>query len=255
VEEKEVRRTDAAARKVKREEMAKSKKELLRDEKKRRKEPPVKEAAKRTGREGKGDTHVKATAMVKPVKAAPCTKAKGKPETEAQKAKRALDKKTKEDEKKAIAARRSEREKRVGASGTPRTTAEVYINKCLVPLVAQMKVLYPDGDWWLLQDGARYHNCGLVQRWLQEQHVKCIGVGGDVCGWPGNSPDLNPQENVWAISKDRAYQVTCTDLDHADKVYRSAFTTIDSSLCERLMMGMDERMTQVLLRAGKYIGK
>ena len=46
-----------------------------------------------------------------------------------------------------------------------------------------------------MQDGAPCHRSKIVKKFLEENHVTTLD-------WPGNSPDLNPIENLWAKMKD-----------------------------------------------------
>ena len=45
------------------------------------------------------------------------------------------------------------------------------------------------------QDGARCHPASSTRRWLESMNVRLLD------GWPANSPDLSPIEQIWAITK------------------------------------------------------
>ena len=57
-----------------------------------------------------------------------------------------------------------------------------------------------------MHDGAPCHRANIVKAWFAEKGI-------DTMGWPGNSPDLNPIENVWNYMKDKVCSASNTKLN------------------------------------------
>ncbi|GFT85962.1 transposable element Tcb2 transposase [Trichonephila clavipes] len=54
---------------------------------------------------------------------------------------------------------------------------------------------FPNGEPYIsLQDGAPCHTARPIKAFLAEQNIPLLD-------WPGNSPDMNPIENVWELMK------------------------------------------------------
>lgn len=61
-------------------------------------------------------------------------------------------------------------------------------------LLPQMYEWFGDGRKVFMQDGAPCHTAKSVKKMLEEHDIP-------VLPWPGNSPDMNPIENVWECLK------------------------------------------------------
>jgi transposase len=90
-----------------------------------------------------------------------------------------------------------------------------YIRKVLIPTIKdikQRKVATNDltttklfknlNQWKWQQDGATSHTADNVQKWLIN-NVKDFVSKNE---WPGNSPDMNPIENLWSIMEAKVYE-------------------------------------------------
>ncbi|GBN57732.1 hypothetical protein AVEN_130996-1, partial [Araneus ventricosus] len=64
-----------------------------------------------------------------------------------------------------------------------------------------MRIIFPQNDGIYQQDNAKCHTARSVCAWFEEHQDEFT-----VLPWPGNSPDLNPIENLW---------------DHLDRVVRA----------------------------------
>ncbi|KAI6648382.1 Transposase-like [Oopsacas minuta] len=107
-------------------------------------------------------------------------------------------------------------------------------------------------DFLFMQDGAPPHTANLTQRWCVE-HFPRIWREGE---WPGNSPDLNPIENLCSILKDRVGQMAnATKLEDLILRVKSAWADIDPDIREYLFCSMPARIQLVLDRNDGYIGK
>jgi len=57
-----------------------------------------------------------------------------------------------------------------------------------------VRVTFPEGGGIFQQGLAPCHTSKMMQKFFKESKLS-------VLEWPGNSPDLNPKENLWAIIK------------------------------------------------------
>ena len=79
---------------------------------------------------------------------------------------------------------------------------KAILTKHLVPV---LKREYPDGKAIFQQDLAPCHTSAKMQKFFKDNKL-------NIMEWPGNSPDLNPIENLWAIIKRRITNQDCSTM-------------------------------------------
>ena len=72
-------------------------------------------------------------------------------------------------------------------SGT--MNSQKYISVLQTRLLPQIKDWQCESDWIFLQDSASCHTAKAVRSWIAKNNVQ-------VLPWAGNSPDMNPIENL-----------------------------------------------------------
>ena len=94
-----------------------------------------------------------------------------------------------------------------------------------------------------MQDGAPAHTANRTQVWCSK-HMPAFWEKSE---WPGNSPDLNPIENLWSILQERLNELESpTNLNQLSKRLKIAWEGIPPSTLENLVAGMPKRIEKCL---------
>jgi transposase len=81
-------------------------------------------------------------------------------------------------------------------------------------------------------------------KWFQDQGVQ-------VLDWPGNSPDLNPIENLWNMMKRRVARCNPSSLhDLKQQIMHAWCNEVTSEECLRLIESMPRRISAVMRNHG-----
>ena len=103
-----------------------------------------------------------------------------------------------------------------------------------------------------MQDGAPAHTAIMTQKWCADNLPNFWRKDE----WPGNSPDLNPIENLWSILKDKVSKMeNVTKIEDLIFQVKKAWADIDPQILENLVASMPSRIQPVIDRDGDYIGK
>ena len=108
------------------------------------------------------------------------------------------------------------------------------------------------------QDGQQRSHCSL-----QEKHQGQTEILQEVQGlgsrrlvqcyfilfldlWPGNSPDLNPIENLWSILKKKVDKLKPTNCDQLRALIRQEWMAISQDLAQKMISSMPEQTAEVM---------
>lgn len=93
------------------------------------------------------------------------------------------------------------------------------------------------------QDHAPCHTAKVVTKWLQDNY--------SVLQWPGNSPDLNPIENLWTLVKNKVAKQNPSSVTELIENIKMVWTTqVTPEVCQNLSRSMPTRIKAVLDNKG-----
>jgi hypothetical protein len=93
-------------------------------------------------------------------------------------------------------------------------------------------------------DGAPFHRAKVITKWIGEQNIYILG--------PGNSPDLNPIENLWSILKRQVDKQKPTNSDKLQALIMQEWSAISQDVAQKLIDSMPGRIAEVLKKKGQH---
>ena len=86
----------------------------------------------------------------------------------------------------------------------------------------------------------------VITKWLGEQNINILGL------WLGNSPDLNPIENLWSILKRWVDKQNPTNSDKLQALIMQELAAISQDVAQKLIDSMPGRIAEVLKKKGQH---
>ena len=97
-----------------------------------------------------------------------------------------------------------------------------------------------------MQDGASCHRSRIVSDFLRREGVRTLE-------WPGNSPDLNPIENLWTALKDKVADLQPSSANELEKAIKLIWTQhLSKEYCTSLVSSMPSRIAAVINARGGH---
>jgi hypothetical protein len=125
---------------------------------------------------------------------------------------------------------------------------EVVVGKHLLPAGEGLFSCHGVRNWVLQQDRDPTHT--VAHRAVDKFNALGFSSVEVLPDWPGNSPDLNPIENVWSGVLDEVQKKGCADFAEFKRQVDKEFRDFDKTKLRHMFEKMPERMRECLARNG-----
>ena len=125
--------------------------------------------------------------------------------------------------------------------------SDTYIKVLQTDLIPERLKVFPNGNGILQQDLATCHTSKNVKKFMVKNNIKTLK-------WPGNSPDLNPIENLWEIVKKRLRKHDCTTKTKLTTTILQIWIedTEIQNICKNLVDSMPNSVQKVIAARGGH---
>lgn len=127
-------------------------------------------------------------------------------------------------------------------------SAAKYQQLILKPALRDIKRLLPDCSHVFQQDGATCHTAKSTQEFLAKQSFTYLPKED----WPGNSPDLNPIENLWAKLAWQVAKRQPKDVAELTRFLKQEWAKFDDDFVASYIKSMPRRIKAVEKSKGQF---
>ena len=126
--------------------------------------------------------------------------------------------------------------------------SEKYIEVLRRKVIPDLANYYPAGDGVFQQDLAPCHSSKKTKTFMEDNNILTLS-------WPGNSPDLNPIENLWSIIKSRLRKRDCSTLRKLIEAVIQIWHHDEElkKMCSTLVESMPKRVKEIIAAKGGLI--
>ena len=140
-----------------------------------------------------------------------------------------------------------------------RLTAERYLMTLKETIIPELRRRLNEeafNQLWWMQDGAAPHTAGITMKYLDkifnDKLLSLKAIRGEE--WSPRSPDLNPCDYwAWGYIKNRVYHTLPRTIVELKEKIIAACSQIPNDMIQTVMLSMQKRAHQVVLRGGKHI--
>lgn len=126
-----------------------------------------------------------------------------------------------------------------------RMNSEKYLEILEEVMLPSVRVAYPDGHIYLVQDNCSFHRSRVVKNWFNSQHDITV------IDWPSKSPDLNPIENLWGLM---VLNWDPTEVRSKQNLHEEVIRTWalmqNSNACSSMVANMNGRLNDIIANDG-----
>uniref|UniRef100_A0AAZ3SMF3 Transposase n=1 Tax=Oncorhynchus tshawytscha TaxID=74940 RepID=A0AAZ3SMF3_ONCTS len=149
-------------------------------------------------------------------------------------------------EKKLVRRRQAGRYHQSCVMSTVKHPETIHVWGCFSVKGVRSKEQFGDEQCFFQHDVAPCHKAKVITKLLGDQNIDVLGP------WPGNSPDLNPIENLWSILKRRVDKQKPTNSDKLQALIMQEWATISQDVAQKLIDSMPGQIAEVLEKKGQH---